>query len=349
MFGYSSRALPSDIRRLVPVQDQLFKVGHFICDQGPAAGASIVEVHNPAGISFEAYGDRCLDIGWADACGIPLAWTSSRGDIASTRYEPHGSGWVRTFPGGLLSTCGLSSTGMPSESHGISYGLHDRIGHIPADNINWRVDVDDGERFIIIEGDAVQTGLGCDTLELHRVIIASTERPILTVEDVVTNRGYRRAGHMMRHHCNFGYPIVRPGSTVDSSASIVGSRETSTHIESFPFSLEVHDHAREQVLYCRPHNESEWCTTCVTAPDGTWVSVSQQTDTWPMLVIWRDASEGVNVLGIEPSTSRDAGRDQAERDGEVLWLEPSESYRYVTRVEAGCDGRPLGWERRMFG
>lgn len=38
MFGYSSRALPSDIRRLVPVQDQLFKVGHFICDQGPAAG-----------------------------------------------------------------------------------------------------------------------------------------------------------------------------------------------------------------------------------------------------------------------------------------------------------------------
>lgn len=357
MFGRSSQDLPNQVRRLVAAQDQLFRVSSVVCDDGPAAGARMLEVHNPAGISFEVFADRCLDIGWADALGIPVAWTSARGDVASVRYEPQGAGWVRTFPGGLLATCGLESTGMPSKSGGVAYGLHDRIGHIPAENVTWRVDVcagwaggvgegsarvvqggADGHgtgRVIVIEGDVTQTGLGCANLALHRTIMASTQMPRIEVTDVVTNRGYRRAGHMMRHHLNLGYPLVGPGSVLDSEATIVGGRDGKPSVDSFPIHLDVRADAHEEVLYCVPPTGAASCGTRVTAPDGSWIRIEQQTDGWSQLVVWRDASEGVNVLGVEPSMSRDAGRAQAERDGEVIWLEPGEDRRYVTRIEVG--------------
>ena len=41
---------------------------------------------------------------------------------------------------------------------------------------------------------------------------------------------------------------------------------------------------------------------------------------------------GVNVLGVEPSMSRDGGRAEALLDGELRWLAPGESRRYATTV-----------------
>ena len=66
-----------------------------------------------------------------------------------------------------------------------------------------------------------------------------------------------------------------------------------------------------------------------------WIAVEQETATWDRLVLWRDASAGVNVLGVEPSMSGDAGRAQAEHDGEVTWLAPGQEITYTTVVRAG--------------
>ncbi|QGQ20816.1 DUF4432 family protein [Cellulomonas sp. JZ18] len=90
-------------------------------------------------------------------------------------------------------------------------------------------------------------------------------------------------------------------------------------------------HAPETVLYCRPQPGPTAVVT-VTAPDGPSVEVEQDTDGWPLLVLWRDPRPGVNVLGVEPSTSRDGGRAEAERDGELRVLAPGEQVRYRTRV-----------------
>ena len=70
------------------------------------------------------------------ACGRPLAWRSPTGNIAPGLYEPQGIGWLRGFHGGLLTTCGLRNTGIPSDDEGEH---HDDGGSDSGD------EADDGE------------------------------------------------------------------------------------------------------------------------------------------------------------------------------------------------------------
>jgi len=332
-FGTDSVVLAEDLRRLVGAPDQLVQVDRLVRDEGPGRGSPVLVVRNPRGVSVEVLLDRALDLGWADAAGAPLAWRSARGPVASTRYEPWGGGWTRTFGGGLLTTCGLAATGAPATVDGIHHGLHGRVGHVPAENVRWALVDDGGAPAVEITGDVVEAALGQPTLRLRRRIVLSTARPELRVEDVVMNDGYGPAGHMFRHHLNLGYPLVGPGTVVTATAEPFGERDRPGRTpQALPWTLDLAPGpAPETVLYCRPH-AGPTATVTVSAPTGRAVEVEQATAGWPLLVLWRDPTPGVNVLGVEPSTSRDDGRAQAERDGELLVLHPGEQRSYVTTV-----------------
>lgn len=334
MFGADSVPLDPHLHRLVGAPEQLVSVDRLVRDEGPGRGAPVLLVRNPLGLSFEVLLDRALDVGWADAPGLPLAWRSARGPVESSRHEPDGRGWVRTFGGGLLSTCGLASTGTASHAGGTHHGLHGRIGHTPAENVRWGLVHEGGELSVEITGDVVEAALGQPSMRLRRRLVASTVRPALTVEDTVTNTGHSVAGHMFRHHLNLGYPLVQPGTVVTATAQPFAERDrTDGHLQRLPWVLDVAP-APETVLYCRPL-PGPTATVTVTAPEGTWCEIQQSTHTWPLLLLWRESSPGVNVLGVEPSTSLDGGRAQAERDDEVVWLTPGDSRAYVTTLTAG--------------
>ncbi len=297
-------------------------------------------VRNPAGVSFEVLLDRAMDIGWADAGGMAMSWRSPRGRAHGARYEPEGSGWVRTFGGGLLTTCGLASTGAASTVDGVHHGLHGRVGHLPAEHVTWQLVEDRGGLAVEVVGTVVEAALGQPTLCLRRTILASCVEPTLRISDEVSNESWTPAGHMFRHHLNLGYPLVGEGSVVRSTATITGERDRDGRpAESFPLALSVADGAAsERVLYARTPAGEPTGGVQVTSPDGTaTMAISYGTDTFPMLVLWRDATAGVNVLGIEPSTSRDGGRAAAERDGEVCRLEPGASRSYWTEVSLRRD------------
>lgn len=342
-FGADSVALDPELRRLVGSPDQLVAVTRAVLDEGPGRGAPVLTVRNPAGISFDVLLDRAMDIGWADAAGIPLAWRSPRGPISSARYEPVDAGWVRTFGGGLLSTCGLASTGAPSTVGGEHHPLHGRVGHIPAENVRWALVDDDGHLAVEITGDVAETALGAPTLSLRRRLVASVVEPVLRVEDTVRNMGWSPAGHMFRHHLNLGAPVVVPGTVVSAAVEPIGERgrpgQASTGL---PWSLDVAAGAAdERVLYFR--TDPGAARVDVRSPAGNWVSVEMDTATWTQLVLWRDPSAGVNVLGVEPSMSRDFGRAEAERTGEVTWLEGGEERSYRTTVRVGsARSSPVG-------
>ena len=54
---------------------------------------------------------------------------------------------------------------------------------------------------------------------------------------------------------------------------------------------------------------------------------------WPWTT-WRMMGEGTYALAMEPSTNRDAGRQDARERGELQWLEPGEERRYVLEIGA---------------
>lgn len=330
MANRSSTIDQERVARLVGSPEQLVNVERLMREDGSARGTSILAIRNPQGFSFDVLIDRALDIGWAEARGLPLAWRAIQGPAASTRYEPEGNGWTRTFSGGLLTTCGLRATGAPSTVDGTHFGLHGRIGHIPAQNVHWQFIDHHGEPCIEITGQVIEGGLGETPLILTRRIVANTVQAWLSVQDTVTNAGFETTGHMFRHHFNLGYPLVGPASSVTTNATLIGTRDPHPEpLPQFPWKVEVAQNpTAEFVGYCKP-NGIETRTT-VTDANGNRLEIEQKNEEWPWLILWRDASPGVNVLGVEPSTSKDAGRAQAELDKEVINLAPGQSREYRT-------------------
>jgi hypothetical protein len=57
-------------------------------------------------------------------------------------------------------------------------------------------------------------------------------------------------------------------------------------------------------------------------------------DQLPHHTVWRMMGEDTYALAIEPSTNRDAGRDDAKKRGELLHLEPGELRPYDLEIGA---------------
>ena len=102
--------------------------------EGPARGMRRIAVRCGE-LAFDVHPDRALDIGAFSFRGTPLAWTSPSGLVAPWNRDSAPMGWLRAFPGGLVSTCGLDAFGSPSEDEGEEYPLHGRAGTLQADHV----------------------------------------------------------------------------------------------------------------------------------------------------------------------------------------------------------------------
>jgi hypothetical protein len=92
----------------------------------------VADVWTAGGLRFCVLLDRALDVHAAEHAGRPLAWVHP--DLAGPeQFDPEGYGWLKTFGGGLVTTCGLKHYGQPEKG----YGLHGRISHTrgPRDEI----------------------------------------------------------------------------------------------------------------------------------------------------------------------------------------------------------------------
>jgi hypothetical protein len=184
---------------------------------------------------------------------------------------------------------------------------------------------------IEISGETVEAELGGSTLRLTRTIRAWCDRPVIEVHDVVTNDGFVDAGHMYRHHINLGFPLVDAGSSVSTDAVTFGIRGGGVPGPLHAMRTDVAEGAvDESVTYARSGLTG---SLTVTAPyRGVALAVEWTTGTFPLLLAWRNPSPGINVMGIEPSTSRDDGRAEAVRTGELITLAPGETRTYRTRM-----------------
>src|SRR5438105_3006822 len=124
----------SELQRLTSTLAQVAGVRMLERAEGKARGLRLADVFTGSGFRFEVLLDRALDIGAAEFCGRPLAWLHpALGPPA--QFEPQGRGWLRTFGGGLITTCGLTHIGQPDSDAGEDFGLHGRISHLPADHV----------------------------------------------------------------------------------------------------------------------------------------------------------------------------------------------------------------------
>ncbi|BBH19035.1 DUF4432 domain-containing protein [Paenibacillus baekrokdamisoli] len=319
---------------------QIGGVRRMMLTEGKEAGTEIIEVRTGAGLSFEVVPTKGLDISLAQLWGSPISWQSSNGNVHPMFYEPEGVGWLRTASGGLLMTCGLSHVGEPSKDETGSYGLHGRVHHTPANQVNIREQWMGDELEWEVSGVVEETSLFGSKLRLIRSISGRMGENRIVIADRVENFGFQPAPHMMLYHFNFGFPLLAEHTEIQLPSSDIEARGKDAPLDWCSKWQKPDSAASEAVYYHRVHLDAVNSNGMAEAsllnsrfPAGgtekpVKVTLRWSVDSLPQLVQWRMPGAGEHVLGLEPSNCRVEGRAAEAQHGGPFILLPGSSAVY---------------------
>ena len=188
---------------------QLGGIETSVADNGSARGSRIAWINTGSGLRFKVAIDRGMDIADAFFNQYNLAWLSRLGLTAPQPLSDSGINWLRTFGGGLVTTCGLTHIGGPETDEYGERGLHGRISNLPAEIESViQPDPTRGKMEMSITGIIKEIQPLGIQLELKRTISATLGIPVIRLQDEVVNVGNIPAPHMILYHCNFGWPLA---------------------------------------------------------------------------------------------------------------------------------------------
>jgi hypothetical protein len=289
-------------------------------------------------LRFQVNADRALDITRCDYKGMPLAWRSPAGDVHPANYESAGSGWLRSFSGGLLTTCGLDQFGLPAKDSGAEFGLHGRISNTPAAQLNFRTYWDQDDYKLEITAEVRQAALFGENLALKRCITAALGSNSIHIADTITNYGFEPAAHMLLYHFNLGFPLVS-----EAAQLLFQVDNTQPRDEAARSDLDVWNQCQpptpgyqEQVFIHRPKPDEDGLANVeLSNPQiGLGVRWRYTMANLPYLMQWKMMGQGAYVVGVEPANCNGlAGRAVTREQGQLPVLDPEESRIYSLNVE----------------
>lgn len=325
--GVSGHALRERIGHL----SQVIRVDSFHEADGAARGARRIRMVNGGGIEIEVHPDRALDIGQVTVDGVPIAWVSPVGLVGPEAAEPDGAGWLQTFSGGLLTTCGLDTFGPPSEDDGVVFGQHGRIGTQKAQVIH----AEASDAGVAVEGIVRQASVFGEALSLRRRISSPAGSDSIRIEDLVTNESFVEQPHMVLYHFNLGWPLLGAKTTIDIPARHVAPRDADAMDgidECGVFAAPTPDFREQVFTHVLSHNSR--ARIVVNNPDnGLRFTLEIDSSQLPNVFEWKMAGQGHYALGVEPAnTSCIAGRAAARTTGTLPTLGPGESTQYALEI-----------------
>ena len=299
---------------------------------GREADVRIADVRTGSGLRFQVTLDRGMDLSLAEYKGIPLSWRSPGGDVHPAYFDPRGSEWQRTFPGGLMTGCGLTYLGAACVDEGSELGLHGRLSHLPATNVNTSTRWEGDQCVMTLEGMIRESRLFGDNLLLHRSMEVHLGESTIRINDTITNEGGGRTPLMMLYHFNLGWPLVDDGSMLllntdgltsrdaDAEQGRSDARRCSRPVKGF----------REQVFYSDLHSDAEGFATALLLNNrlklGFFLRFRQEE--LPRFILMRMMGEGVYMVGMEPANCLVEGRAKERERGTLQFLDPGEDRRF---------------------
>jgi hypothetical protein len=328
-----------EILRRVGHVDQVAGIKLVEAADGLERGTRILQVWTGGGLYFHVLADRALDISTCQYKGVPLAWASSGGVVHPAYYEPQGLGWLRSFGGGLLATCGLDQFGAPCTDAGEDLGLHGRVGHLPARLVSYRTRWIEDEYELEITGEVRQTRVFGENLVLQRRISTRLGSRKIRIEDVVSNEGFAPQPHMILYHFNLGFPLVSEDSRLhlEVEQTVPRNEDAEAGLADWRSFQPPTAGYREQVFRHVPvADDAGKVRVELRNPNlGLGLRWTYDKAELPHLFEWKMMGEGTYVVGIEPGNSSGIrGRAAARESGDLPHLAPGEARSYTLEVEA---------------
>lgn len=304
-------------------------------EEGKGKGTSLIRVWNGQGLDLTLVPDRSLDIFDAFYKGVPLAWISSNGMVHNSHYDSQEAGWLRSFGGGLLVTCGLRNVGPPCTVDGEHFGLHGRISSTPAIHVKIDTYWKEENYFIDVSGEIRETNVFGENLVCYRTISVCTRDNRIGIHDRVVNEGFKEEHMGLLYHFNWGSPLVSEQSGLVLNPVQTRVRDSRAPADSWnQFSPPTA--GAEEVVYLHEidkGNENQASYRLGNSTLGFGVKVAWNCHELPYLTQWKMMGQGAYVLGLEPGNCYPMGRAHELENHRMDLLRSFEEKNFNLSVE----------------
>lgn len=303
---------------------------------GLERGVRIADVRTGSGLRFQISLDRGMDLSMAEYKGIPLAFRTANGDVHPHRYEQEGPGWVRCFPGGLMTGCGMTQVGSPCTDEGESLGQHGRLSLLPAARVRQETRWEGNECTLEVSGEMREATPFNENLLLRRAVGVRLGEPVITLRDTVRNEGASAAPLMMLYHVNAGWPIVSDGARLLLRGGQTEARDEAARpglAEARRFSAPVRGY-QEQVFYhtLLPDHDGFAAALLRDEQQRLGLYVRYRQAELPRFVEWKMMGHGFYVVGMEPANCKVEGRARERAAGTLQFLAPGEERHFLVQI-----------------
>lgn len=305
---------------------------------GRERGVRAFEITTGTGFACTVVADRALDIAQASFRGRSLAFLTPAGSVHPAYYEPEGAGWLRSFPGGLLTTCGLTYVGAAGTDAGETCGIHGRISNLPAEELGFWGEWQDDVYTMHVQGTMTESVLFGSTLRLTRHLSARLGESSIRIDDVVENLGGAPAPLMILYHCNLGFPVLAPTAQLVTESVVVEPRDADAAAglaRYMAFEAPTVGYA-EQVFYHQMradiHGDVRLALINPTLDEGLGVFITYHQKSLPHFVQWKMMGHGAYALGLEPANCHVGGRAEERASGRLQQLQPGEQRTFHLEI-----------------
>lgn len=302
---------------------------HYTLSEGRGRGMRAIDVNTGSGLQYTILPDRGMDISLASFMGKNLVYLSYNGETHPAFYEPQGLGWLHTFTGGLLTTCGLTWLGAPVKDGDEELGLHGRYSTIPARQVADLSEWVGDEYHIRLRGIIDEGRIFGTRLRVEREISSVAGKSTLNIKDIVTNTGSAMSPYTILYHMNLGYPLLSEYAELilEPEKTVAATPFASDGLGEFRRFTKPQAGIQEQVYFhtVKPDGKGAGRVTLQNRQIGVSLTIRFNAAELPFLTEWKMMGSGDYVLGLEPCNVPAKNRVALREENLLPYLKPGES------------------------
>lgn len=321
----------------------------------PGAGGGkpirVAWIDTGSGLRFAVALDRGGDILQASYNRYGLAYLSPNGVVAPSHAYHTGAEWLRSWAGGLVTTCGPEYIGGSRLDGGTQSPLHGRFSNLPAmvgsiqnpEPARGRLGMQLG---LIIQ----DTRVFGPVFEIRRTLRCTLGEPEISIVDKVTNRGNTPVAHHWLYHCNLGYPLLDEGAKfviggeasywivpppVDQDILQPLSADGMERLKRVPGPLPSHAGAGERgLIVTPPKGRDGWAHAgLINHRFQIGIKFSFPVRALPRIANWQHYGPGGSyACALEPFYGSLLGAKRERQQGFDTYLQPGRTRRYELRI-----------------
>jgi hypothetical protein len=328
---------------------QVGGIESYTLDEGPARGVRTLNVNTGGGLRYRILVDRGLDVDQAFFNQHSLAFLTYKGPTPPTRGLDRGDDWLKSFPGGLLTSCGPFNIGPPGSDAGEELGLHGPHSNtgatlesviLPEPHL--------GRHEMSVTGTIRYGAFYGPCVQLRRTIRSTLGSNAIEFTDEFTNAGNQPVPHAWLLHINFGYPLVDEGAELCYDSPQFEPTDAPESAARFKAGVdykrvlgpqEAHRGPASSVAYLFPKSDRAGNTTVaiVNRKLSLGVAIHYNTKQFPRLGNWQHFGPREYVTALEPMNGTIAGRARDRARGLLDQIPAGGQKVYNYRIEVVTD------------